>query len=87
MIHNLGLIGIAGGMIRDILTGRMPLLLGKEFYATPALTGAIIFTIIGYYFPFHDFNRLYAIGVIFILRASAIQWGYIIPNGLLTVNN
>ncbi len=38
--------GIAGGMIRDILTGRMPLLLGKEFYATPALLGAIVFTTI-----------------------------------------
>jgi len=35
--------GIAGGMIRDILTGRMPLLLGREFYATPALLGAILF--------------------------------------------
>ena len=76
----MGLItGIAGGMIRDILTGRMPLLLGKEFYATPALLGAIVFVILGYYFPFHDFNRLYAIGVIFILRASAIQWGLYYP--------
>ena len=74
--------GIAGGMIRDILTGRIPLLLGKEFYATPALVGAIVFTILGYYFPFHDFNRLYAIGVIFILRASAIQWGLYYPRWL-----
>jgi uncharacterized membrane protein YeiH len=30
--------GISGGMIRDILTGKMPLLLGGEFYATPAST-------------------------------------------------
>lgn len=71
--------GIAGGMIRDVLTGRMPLLLGKEFYATPALLGAIIFTLLCYYFPSHDFNRLYAIGVIFILRASAVQWGLYYP--------
>ncbi|MCP4117927.1 MAG: trimeric intracellular cation channel family protein [Desulfobacteraceae bacterium] len=74
--------GIAGGMIRDILAGRMPLLLGKEFYATPALLGAILFTLLGYYFPLHDFNRLYAIGVIFILRASAIQWGLYYPRWL-----
>ena len=75
--------GIAGGMIRDILTGRMPLLLGKEFYATPAMLGAVVFTILYYYFPMHEFNRLYAIGVIFILRGSAIQWGLYYPKWLI----
>lgn len=79
----MGLItGIVGGMIRDMLTARMPLLLGKEFYATPALIGAIIFTVLHYYFPLHDFNRLYAISVIFVLRASAIQWGLYYPRWL-----
>lgn len=48
----MGLItGIAGGMIRDVLTGRMPLLLGKEFYATPALLGAIVFSVLAYSSP------------------------------------
>ena len=75
--------GIAGGMIRDILTGRMPLLLGKEFYATPALLGAAVFTILYSHFPMHEFNRLYAIGVVFILRASAIQWGLYYPKWLM----
>ena len=75
--------GIAGGMFRDILTGRMPLLLGKEFYATPALLGAVVFTILYYHFPMHELNRLYAIGVIFILRASAIQWGLYYPKWLM----
>ncbi len=74
--------GIAGGMIRDILTGRMPLLMGKEFYATPALLGAILFTLLEHFFPLHDANRLYAIGIIFILRASAIQWGIYYPRWL-----
>ena len=74
--------GIAGGMIRDILTNRMPLLLGKEFYATPALLGAILFTLLGHWFPLHEYNRLYAIGMVFILRASAIQWGLYYPRWL-----
>ena len=74
--------GVAGGMIRDILTGRMPLLLGKEFYATPALLGAIVFTMLAELYPLHDYNRLYAIGIIFILRASAIQWGWYYPRWL-----
>lgn len=75
--------GIAGGMIRDILTGRMPLLLGKEFYATPALLGAVLFTTLYHHFPMHELNRLYAIGVVFILRASAIQWGLYYPKWLM----
>ena len=79
----MGLItGIAGGMSRDILTGRMPLLLGKEFYATPALLGAVLFSVLVYYFPSHELNRLWAIGVIFIVRASAIQWGLYYPKWL-----
>ncbi len=75
--------GIAGGMIRDLLTGKMPLLMGKEFYATPAILGAILFTILNYTFPEHDFNRLYAIGLVFILRASAIEWGLYYPGWLI----
>lgn len=80
----MGLItGIAGGMIRDILTGRMPLLLGKEFYATPALIGAILFVGLINYYPQHEYNRLYAIGVIFLLRGAAIQWDVYYPGWLL----
>ncbi len=75
--------GIAGGMIRDILTGRMPLLLGKEFYATPALLGAVLFVFLYHHFPMSESNRLYAIGVVFILRASAIQWGLYYPKWLM----
>ena len=75
--------GAAGGMLRDILTGRMPLILGKEFYATPALLGALVFILLGSFFPLHDFNRVYAITIIFLLRASAIQWGLYYPQWLI----
>ena len=32
--------GIGGGMIRDILAGRVPVVFSSELYATPALLGA-----------------------------------------------
>jgi uncharacterized membrane protein YeiH len=75
--------GIAGGMIRDMLTGRMPLLLGREFYATPALLGAIVYCLLRDYFPLHDFNIIYAVSIIFILRSCAIQWGLYYPKWLI----
>ncbi len=34
--------GIGGGMVRDVLTGRVPLVFRGELYATPALVGAFI---------------------------------------------
>ncbi len=75
--------GIAGGMIRDILTGKMPLLLGREFYATPALLGAVLFIMFTSFLPMHEYNRLYAIGLVFVLRASAIQFKLYYPRWLV----
>lgn len=74
--------GVAGGMIRDMFTGRMPLLLGKEFYGTPALMGAVFFVVLTRFFPEHEFNRLYAMAAIFLLRAGGIQWGLYYPSWL-----
>lgn len=34
--------GIGGGMVRDLLAGRVPVVLSTELYATPALTGSLI---------------------------------------------
>ena len=36
------LTGIGGGMLRDLLTGRVPVIFRGELYATPALAGAAI---------------------------------------------
>lgn len=34
--------GIGGGMVRDVLTGRLPVIFRGELYATPALAGAAL---------------------------------------------
>jgi len=34
--------GIGGGMLRDLLAGRVPWIFGGELYATPALAGAAV---------------------------------------------
>lgn len=36
------LTGIGGGMLRDLLTGRVPVVFRGELYATPALAGATV---------------------------------------------
>ena len=34
--------GIGGGMLRDLLAGRVPVVFSSELYATPALVGAAV---------------------------------------------
>lgn len=41
--------GIGGGMARDVLTGRVPVVFRGELYATPALAGAALAAVITYY--------------------------------------
>lgn len=74
--------GITGGMIRDVLTGRMPLLLGNEFYATPALFGTVLFIIFDGLLGTTEISRLLGIGTIFLFRVFAIRWNIYYPSWL-----
>lgn len=38
--------GVGGGVIRDLLAGRTPLIMRGEIYATAALAGCIVFTLL-----------------------------------------
>ncbi|BFM51213.1 trimeric intracellular cation channel family protein [Marinomonas sp. THO17] len=75
--------GIAGGIIRDLLSHKPPLVLGREFYATPAFLGAILFVLLQKNIPFHEFNSIYAVLLVFILRVFAIHKDLYYPSWLL----
>ncbi|GAB3485051.1 trimeric intracellular cation channel family protein [Marinomonas epiphytica] len=75
--------GVAGGIIRDVLSHRPPMVLGKEFYATPALLGACLVVLLEKNVPSHEFNSIYAVALIFILRLFAIHRGLYYPSWLL----
>ena len=75
--------GVAGGIIRDVMSHRPPLVLGREFYATPALLGAIVVVLLSHFLPEHKYNTIYAAGMIFTLRLFAIHHGLYYPSWLL----
>ncbi|MBJ7539703.1 trimeric intracellular cation channel family protein [Marinomonas transparens] len=75
--------GIAGGIIRDVLSHRPPLVLGREFYATPAFLGASLLVLLEKNVPSHEFNAIYAAALVFILRVVAIHKGLYYPSWLL----
>lgn len=77
----LGIItAIGGGIIRDILLNRVPVVLEKEIYASTAFVAALIVTL-GYYFNWltNDWISLIALSICFSLRMLALRYGWNLP--------
>nr|WP_246589879.1 trimeric intracellular cation channel family protein [Marinobacterium ramblicola] len=74
--------GVAGGMIRDLLTGQIPLVLQRngELYATCALMGALAYIFVygrlGESSPWLDIS---AMAIIFISRMASLVAGLQLP--------
>ena len=74
------LTGVVGGVIRDVLTAEIPMVLHRgELYATAAITGAAVFlgmSVVGVPAPAPSLTGM---AVIVALRLAAIVWGLRIP--------
>ena len=71
--------GVAGGVIRDILSAEIPLILHRDIYATAAITGSSFYLAIkatGIPSPW-----AFGIGmaVVFAMRLAAVYWGWQLP--------
>jgi len=73
--------GVAGGMIRDVLTGEVPFVLrtGIYLYATAALGGASVFVLIAPHTPAPLVSQSVAIVFTLALRLAAIRWRLRLP--------
>lgn len=72
--------GVAGGMIRDVLTGEVPLVLrsGVYLYATAALCGAITYVVLAPRMEAWGVQSM-AIVVTLTLRLASIRWRLKLP--------
>lgn len=77
--------GCAGGMIRDIITGQIPLILQRdgELYATCALGGAIFYIVFKEYMP-GEVVALSSMMIIFVLRMAAMFADLRLPEFIVT---
>lgn len=72
--------GVMGGMLRDVITARIPLVLQKEIYATAAIAGIVV------YLSLHALSvpdtLAFPIGVAVVigLRLLAIRWKLNLPS-------
>ncbi len=71
--------GVFGGMIRDVLSGEIPLILRREIYATASLCGAIVFCVISVALQYQGLAALASVIVTLGLRLSAIKWKMSLP--------
>ncbi len=72
--------GTAGGIMRDVLTGEIPLVFRKQIYlyATACLCGALVFVLLRSVLP-HGTLRFLAMGTTLGLRLAAIWWKIHLP--------
>jgi uncharacterized membrane protein YeiH len=75
------LTGVAGGILRDVLTGEIPLVFRKQInlYATAALAGATLYIGLREVQMPQPHLRLMSIGTILLLRLAAIRWKLALP--------
>lgn len=71
--------GVAGGMIRDILTAEIPLILRRgQIYATAAIAGAVIYLLLQDVIG-SDIAALTGMAIVASLRIAAIIWNLALP--------
>jgi len=71
--------GVAGGILRDVITAQVPLILRRDIYATAAIVGVALYLLL----QVLGVQRPAAFGagmaVVIALRLLAIRWGLQLP--------
>lgn len=71
--------GVAGGVLRDVITAQVPLILRRDIYATAAIVGITLYLLLQAF----GLQRSAAFGagmaVVIALRLLAIRWGLQLP--------
>ncbi|MCM5704043.1 trimeric intracellular cation channel family protein [Larsenimonas salina] len=73
------LTGVAGGACRDVLAGRIPMVLRQEIYATASILGAAAYVALVEVGAFEGLALALGLGVTLMLRLSAIYWHLALP--------
>jgi len=73
--------GVAGGILRDLLIGEIPLVFRREIYlyATAAFGGASAFVLLNRFSANANLNAMLGTSVTLILRLAGIRWRIALP--------
>jgi uncharacterized membrane protein YeiH len=73
--------GVAGGILRDVLRGELPLVFQPDvnLYATAVFVGALVFVLLQKWLPVSESHRYIGMAVILVLRLAAMRWRLRLP--------
>ncbi len=73
--------GVAGGILRDVLVGEIPLVMraGIYLYATASVVGATAYVILEAYYSANHLNRAIGISTTLAIRLLSIRWKVSLP--------
>jgi uncharacterized membrane protein YeiH len=69
----------AGGMIRDVLSNQVPLVLQREVYASACLAGGSLLFILHHTALPHSWSLMIAASTVIILRLLAVRYNWSLP--------
>lgn len=70
--------GTVGGILRDVLSGEVPLILQEEIYATASVGGGVAYVLLGAWLA-PPAQLLAAAAVVFSARAAGLWWHLHLP--------
>lgn len=77
-----GITAVGGGVLRDLLVGRVPEVLRRELYAVPALLGAGLIVLAAHLHALNVFVVWCCVGVVFTTRMVAVVLDLNVPVAL-----
>lgn len=70
---------VFGGVVRDILTGEIPLIFRKEVYATACLLGGVFYLLLAMLPWSRDWATCITVGLIITIRLLAVHYKWSLP--------
>lgn len=70
---------VMGGVIRDVLTNKIPVLFHKEIYATACLAGAFLFVVLAYQGVNREVNFIISGVFVVVIRVLAVYYRLSLP--------
>jgi uncharacterized membrane protein YeiH len=71
--------GVTGGVLRDVITAQVPLILRRDLYATAAITGVTLYLVLQALGLSRDLAFGAGMFVVVALRLVAIRWSLHLP--------
>ena len=71
--------GVVGGILRDVLSGEIPLIFRREIYSSASLCGAAVLTLLVHFQLPNAFSVSAAVLTTLAIRFAALHWNLALP--------